>query len=188
MGADSVALYVRIQANRDYRMFFVIFLLYPLLSRTAFHLYACQSLGEGEQWHKDDMAIDCTSGVHSLFMVIGFVCIVIYPIGIPLVFLFLLWRNENDKAVHPDGTEPTTPKTSAYDFLKKDYKPAYYYFECVTLFEKLLLTGLLIFIKQGSIFQCFAGQCIACTFLAVQLWHMPYVEHTDNILKAVCRH
>jgi hypothetical protein len=29
--------------------------------------------------------------------------------------------------------------SSAYDFLKKDYKPAYYYFECVNLLEKLLV-------------------------------------------------
>jgi hypothetical protein len=81
-------------------------------------------------------------------------------------------------------TKTKTKTSSEYDFLKKDYKPEFYYFECVTLCEKLLLTGLLVFIDQGSIFQCFAGQCIACAFLAVQLKFWPYAEHFDNVLKA----
>ena len=34
---------------------------------------------------------------------------------------------------------------------------------------------------------CFIGACIACTFLAVPLKFWPYVDHTDNVLKAVCR-
>ena len=45
------------------------------------------------------------------------------------------------------------------------------------------ITGLLVFVKRGSIFQCFVGACIACTFLGVQMWHRPYVEHMDNLLK-----
>jgi hypothetical protein len=45
------------------------------------------------------------------------------------------------------------------------------------------ITGLLVFVKRGSIFQCFVGACIACTFLVVQTWHRPYVEHMDNLLK-----
>jgi hypothetical protein len=282
------------KANSEYRMFFVIFLLYPLLSRTAFHIYSCQTLGVDEQWHMDDMTIDCASRTHSAFMVIGVICIVAYPIGIPLTFFFLLRQdhhscslcaaifhrkpepvetNKNSNVVYPnDGevevqgltditpadeqlatkaasggptkgagyteeTEETKtlraklsahsymalrrravaagassgelanaddadePKTalvglttaletketasSKFDFLKKDYKLDYYYFECVTLFEKLLLTGLLAFIDQGSIFQCFVGACIACTFLTVQLKFWPYANHTDNVLKAV---
>jgi hypothetical protein len=45
------------------------------------------------------------------------------------------------------------------------------------------ITGLLVFVDRGSIFQCFVGACIACTFLVVQTWHRPYVEYMDNLLK-----
>jgi hypothetical protein len=199
------------KANSEYRMFFVIFMLYPLLSRTAFHIYSCQTLGKDEQWHMDDMAVDCAGGMHSAFMLIGLICIVVYPIGIPLTFFFLLRRdyhscslctaifsmhpkkaNKKSSTVYANDTNETTtereeknPTESKYDFLKKDYKPEYYYFECVTLCEKLLLTGLLAFINQGSIFQCFVGACIAFAFFAVQLTFMPYADITDNVLKAV---
>ena len=136
------------KAKASYHMFFVIFLLYPLLSRTAFHMTptACWSLGPDESWHMDDMSVDCSSGVHVGFMVAGSVFIVVYPIGIPLAFLFFLVRDKGavvrSSLQHESATESGTAATaasSAYDFLKKDYKPAYYYFECVNLLEKLLV-------------------------------------------------
>jgi hypothetical protein len=276
---------------------------------------SCWALGPDETWHVDDMAVDCASGLHSFFLALGVVSILVYPIGIPLVFLFLLHRNDK-KDVTPENrnqywywsrcrrariksvwfhrsrvfgftlnekcedcvrdneklkkefeqgkfgclfifesseegyelaatkiqtqyrgntsrinasikalklskseeeyelaatkiqtqyrgntskinasikalklskldVSETKTKGSSYAFLKKDYKRKYYYFECVTLIEKLLLTGLLVFVEQGSIFQCFVGACIACAFLAVQLKFWPYNEHTDNVLKAV---
>lgn len=51
--------------------------------------------------------------------------------------------------------------------------------------EKLLLTGLLIFVAQGSVFQAFAGACIGCCFLATQARYRPFAETQDNVLKAV---
>jgi hypothetical protein len=229
-GADDALADTRRAENKATaysRTFFVIFLLYPLLSRTAFHMTptACWKVGPDETWHMDDMAIDCDSALHSIFLGLGAFCIVLYPIGIPLTFLFLLVRNDRksekrgwckgwcNRRIYPgeegeaaaSDTDPeaeskkvrqrrkavigdeagnasaaTRLDGSAYDFLKKDYKPQFYYFECVTLFEKLLLTGLLVFVDQGGIFQCFVGACIACAFLAVQLKFWPYVEHVSR--------
>jgi len=62
-------------------------------------------------------------------------------------------------------------------------RPEFYYFECVQLLEKLMLTGLLIFIDQGSIFQAFCGGCVAFLFFAVQCSARPYANTEDNILK-----
>jgi hypothetical protein len=135
------------KAKASYRMFFVFFLLYPLLSRTAFHMTptACWTIGPDENRHMDDMSIDCASRVHVGFMVAAFIFIVVYPIGIPLAFLVFLLRDRT--AVVPtssqsevaSGSTTAATASSVYDFLKKDYKPAYYYFECVNLLEKLLV-------------------------------------------------
>jgi hypothetical protein len=148
-GADAALAATRRAENKaksNYRMFFVIFLLYPLLSRTAFHMMptACWALGPGESWHMDDLSIDCASDAHLGFMAFGLACIVIYPIGIPLSFLVLLWRSGRAVKVQPYASETQTTAgvkaaSSAYDFLKKDYKPEFYYFECVNLLEKLLV-------------------------------------------------
>eukprot|EP01051_Picozoa_sp_SAG22_P006365 SAG22_NODE_413_length_10849_cov_6.078977_7_plen_1231_part_00 len=201
-GADAELVAKRKEDNKAtaaYRTFFLIFLLYPLLSRTTFHMTptSCQTLGDGEQWHMGDMSIDCASGTHVAFMALGLVCIIIYPIGIPLVFFFLLRRDTAANAIHPEVGQDTkkqetgkkedkeNEKKSAYDFLKKDYKPEYYYFECITLMEKLLLTGLLVFVDQGSIFQCFVGAVISFAFFAVQVACRPYAQASENLIKAV---
>ena len=112
------------------RTFFVIFLLYPLLSRTTFHMMptSCQMLAEGERWHMDDYSIDCGSATHITFIAFAAVCILAYPIGIPLAFLYLLRRNEGKSldVVHLDNkgssenVRNVTRNSSAFDFLKKD--------------------------------------------------------------------
>ena len=47
------------------------------------------------------------------------------------------------------------------------------------------MSGLLIFIDQGSIFQAFCGGAVAFVFFSVQCRTWPYVSMTDNMLKAV---
>ena len=59
------------------------------------------------------------------------------------------------------------------------------YFECVVLIEKLILTGLLIFCAQGTVFQAFGGCCVAFVFFAVQTRCWPYSNSGDNWLKCV---
>ena len=171
-----------IRAASAYRSFFIIFLLYPLLSRTAFHMFGCQTLDTGESWHLDDYAIDCGSSTHKSFVIAALVAVCVYPVGIPLGFLVILWRDERNRnrtnvAGNDGGSE--------YDFLRQDYSPRYYYFECISLIEKLLLTGLLIFVDQASVLQAFCGLCIAFVFFAVQCRAMPYADANDNSLKVI---
>ena len=59
------------------------------------------------------------------------------------------------------------------------------YFECIVLVEKLILTGLLIFCAQGTVFQAFGGCCVAFGFFAVQTRCWPYRNTGDNWLKCV---
>jgi hypothetical protein len=168
-----------------YRTYFIIFLFYPLLSRTVFRMFACQELHHDkstlvtESWHVDDYSIDCNGPTHGIYKVVAGVFIFIYPIGIPLVFLLLLWKDKKRRT----QSRPELGKSSSVDFLRRDYRDDYYYFEVVTLMEKLLLTGILVFIKRGTIFQAFTGGCIAVVFLGVHCWVWPYKEQTDNALK-----
>eukprot|EP01052_Picozoa_sp_SAG31_P000855 SAG31_NODE_26_length_32985_cov_39.054096_20_plen_1883_part_00 len=158
----------------------------PLLSRTAFHMMptSCRFLAEDESWHVDDYSIDCGSGTHAFFVIIAVIFIVLYPIGIPVTFLLLLRRDaaQNTKKIHTTPEQAytvsklKTQRTSdngSFDFLKKEYREQCYYFETVVLVEKLLLSGLLVFVDQGSVFQCFAGSCVAFVFCGVQVVTWP---------------
>lgn len=161
-----------------YRSAFIIVLLYPLLCRTCFRMFACQKLGEEEGWHPDDFTIACDSSVHTFFKVMASVGVIVYPIGIPLVFMVLL---QYDKRNTDAGGSPG----EHLNFLRSDYKPDLYYYECVTLLQKLLITGLAVFVEQGSIFQAFCCACISFGFFANVVFTWPYAHVFDNILKSV---
>ena len=120
-------------------------------------MFNCQTLGPEERWHRDDFSVDCNSGKHTFVSVLAIVGIVVYPVGVPVVFWYLLWRDEQQRT--PAGTEQRAEVAadSSFHFLRADYKSEYYYYECIILLEKMLLTGLLAFVDQGSTFQSFVG-------------------------------
>jgi hypothetical protein len=143
-------------------------------------LYADASTDALEWWHVDDYTLDCNSESHKTIKVVATVFILIYPIGIPMVFFLLIWRDDRQRK----QTMHSEDNASSFDFLRRDYKDDYYFFEVVVLLEKLLLTGILSFIDQGTVLQAFAGTCIAVCFLSIQCRLCPYRERSDNLLKA----
>ena len=151
--------------------------------------------------------------MHITFTAIATVFIFVYPVGIPLTFVVLLRKDErkrkrvvfsernvdiaDDRTLplslpeHQEVGDKVSTKTSgamatttAFDFLRKDYKHGYYYFECVFLVEKLILTGLIIFLDPGGIFQAVCGTAVAFTFFTIEVVAWPYAAETDNYLKA----
>ena len=79
-----------------------------------------------------------------------------------------------------------------YSFLTRDYKPEFYYFECIELVRKMLLAGAIIFFSQGSVEQAFVAGIVSFFFFAVYARAMPFRDRFDNILKLcaevqVCR-
>merc|ERR1712166_806127 len=99
------------------------------------------------------------------------VFVFIYPIGIPVGLFVLLWRDEQRQA-----NDPSAKPLPSLAFVRKDYKGVYYYFECLVLLEKLLLTGLLVFAGRGTIFQCVGACFVANVFLFLHARTWPYEE------------
>ena len=53
--------------------------------------------------------------------------------------------------------------TDKFEFLVRDYKPEYYYWEVVEMIRKLLLTGMIIFVDAGSTAQVFVACVVSST-------------------------
>ena len=166
-----------IGATASYRSFFILFILYPLLSRTTFRMFRCHHLEAFESWHPDDYRVDCGSPTHRRYVVAAGIFVGIYPVGVPLGFLWLLRRDQRRRNA---GQHDST-----CDFLRSDYRSETYFFEVVVLCEKLVMTGLLTFVDRGSVFQAFAGAIIVFLFCMLQSSMRPYQKDGDNRLKAV---
>ena len=115
MQTSSESIAERLEENRIkcvYRVFFVFFAFYPLLSKSIFRMMlGCKILGPDEQWHNDDLSVDCNSTRHSAFVFISVFFMFVYAIGIPVTFFLLLRQDEKRRsyrdcgACHPMGIQ-----------------------------------------------------------------------------------
>ena len=67
------------------------FLAYPSLSAKMLSVLNCKKI-HGEHYLMDDLSIECYTPTHSWYQSLAVVGVVLYPVGIPLAFLFLLFR------------------------------------------------------------------------------------------------
>ena len=70
---------------------FCLFLLYVGVSRKILGTFACETYYE-KSYLIQDLTFECYTREHKFYMILGVVGILLYPIGIPAVFLILLWR------------------------------------------------------------------------------------------------
>jgi len=93
----------------------VIFLIYPFISQTVFQGFSCRQLDSGEDWLDVDFQVDCNSTKYLLqFWSFGLIGVWVYPIGIPLATMLLLFKN--GKSIKKQGKA-----FERYEFLVADY-------------------------------------------------------------------
>jgi len=113
--------------------------------------------------------------------------VIVYPLGIPAIFFFLLWRIK-DRIVM---ARPLTAATETaerfeqnvyitYGFLFEAYHARFWFFEVIDMIHKLLLTSVLPFIPQDAQIQF--ALCVVCFYLMTILWLGPYIRRIDDQL------
>ena len=138
-GSDESA-YRTASVSFQQNLFFIVFLLYPIITTTLFRVPQCKDL-EPHSFHEDDFSVDCDSGSFTAAYIFALIMIVLIPIGVPLTFLFFMYRA---KEALPDGTPNATVLGGAklcaadlsdgddrYGFLCRDLRPEYWYYEIV---------------------------------------------------------
>eukprot|EP01044_Picomonas_judraskeda_P015612 COSAG03_NODE_2645_length_2565_cov_4.138281_2_plen_166_part_00 len=68
----------------------------PFVSQTVFQGFSCRQLDENEEWLDVDFQISCTSDSYFAFVSLGFVGVLVYPLGLPTCALLLLFKNSGE--------------------------------------------------------------------------------------------
>ena len=198
------------QSNATAALFLVVLLLYPRVSSTILSALRCRVLGKDMQVLEVDYSVDCLSLHYQRYRTVAFVALALWPIGIPLGLLGLLWKNwrRNVKqfqafrsgadhgASHSNGMDVADGGLSAaqyskaqlmhrYAFCLDDYRPEAWWFEPADMLRKLALSGLLQFVERGTAAQVLVGCCISFASFGVHVRLLPYREAEANVLK-VC--
>eukprot|EP01044_Picomonas_judraskeda_P002936 COSAG03_NODE_226_length_10318_cov_14.007925_2_plen_1266_part_00 len=196
------------QSNATASLFLVVLLLYPRVSSTILSALRCRGLGEHMQVLEVDYSVDCLSLRYQWYRTVAFVSLALWPIGIPLGLLGLLWKNRrvnmkqfqtfssgaDHGAPHSNGMNVVNDGLSAaqyskvqlmqrYAFCLNDYRPEAWWFEPADMLRKLALSGLLQFVDRGTASQVLVGCCISFASFGVHVRLLPYCEAEANVLK-----
>jgi Transient receptor potential (TRP) ion channel len=170
------------------------FLIYSTVSTAVFQTFSCDRVDENTavatRYLRADYSIQCDTAEHKLYKVYAAVMIIIYPIGIPVLYTWLLWRQrhkltkEKDESGHfLDRQEDISLQSTK--FLWKTYVHQMYYWEVAECIRRLLLTGAIVFIAPGTTAQA-AIACILAVFaLTMASYFKPHNESLDGMIYTV---
>ena len=158
----------------------ISFLVYSSVSATVFQTFACESLDDGNNYLRADYRIDCDSSKHRAFEFFAFVMVAVYPVGIPLFYGYLLYKNRRVLASESNGVaRDTRSKVQPISDLWVPYKPRRFYYEVIECMRRIMLTGVVVFIYPNTAAQVAVTLMIAFLFVALSLLLAPYVSKWD---------
>ena len=109
---------------------------------------------------------------------IAYIFLALWPIGMPLIFYFVLFPI---RAALRQRQQ--TRWVLATEFLHKDYKPAYFWWEVVTLLQRLVLSGFVLLIPiEVDSWRIFLGLLTAIGYLSLIQYVQPYKNDDLNKL------
>ncbi|CAM9743167.1 unnamed protein product [Phaeothamnion confervicola] len=169
------------------------FLVYTTSSTVVFQAFACDRLEEVDTAYlRVDYSIKCYTPEHNFYMAYAAVMALIYPIGIPAVYAFMLWRGRRTLAAAAAAaranseTAPAAAAVALADpsvrttrFLWQPYKREVFWWELAECGRRVCLTGVLVFILPGTIGQAEWACLFAVASLAAVFYFLPHDDAID---------
>ena len=172
-------------------------------STKVFQVFQCEKFDNGESYLVADYSIDCNAPDRSFYLSYGSLMIMIYPVGIPMIYAVILFRNR--KLINPDWRKviDTSEKSfvsnkviqkekikvrATYREIKniknlyESYVPKRWYFELFDCARRLCLGAVPVLIFRGSTLQIIIVLLISLFSVATFMYFNPYIHSHDNHL------
>jgi hypothetical protein len=131
-------------------------------------------MGEIGVYMREDYSVRCDANPsYSGFLVVAVLCVLLYPVGIPVFFYRLIrgrdedWARVGSKSLH------------------SNFLPEWAYFEVFELFRKLLLTSIVAFVMPGTATQVMYLFAVDVLALLVLVTCRPYASDPDDFLSTM---
>eukprot|EP00903_Cladosiphon_okamuranus_P009052 g8654.t1 len=166
------------------------FLVYSTVSTIVFQTFACDTLDElDKSFLRADYSLVCDTDEHNKYKIYAGVMILVYPIGIPLLYAWQLFKHRHriyPKQALRDGVSPERrlgdKKIAHTVVLWEAYRPCRYYYEVIECARRLLLTGCLVFILPNSAGQAGVACVLAVVTVCVFINLRPFYDNNDDRL------
>ena len=133
----------------------IVLIIYPPLSRRSLEYFNCSGNIDGKFYLTKDYTIECFTGEWNAMLPVAILSVAIYPLGIPALFAFQLWKHR--KKLDDDAV------VARYGFLYEPYQREAFLWDIWEMLRKLLLTCVIVLIFPGKSFQVvFIALCNIC--------------------------
>ena len=166
----------------------VAFMLCPTVSKGIFDTWDCTkyelngATGDVRTFLNADLQIVCSGNDHpeeyDAITTIAYFFLLLWPIGMPLIFLLVLFPSR--EALRQ---KRSTRMVKATAFLHKEYDTMFFWWEIVTLTQRLVLTGWVLLIPvENEIWRFFFGLLTVFGYLSLLQFVQPYKRKGLNTL------
>jgi hypothetical protein len=166
---------------------FVLFFVYPRTSQVILSTFNCYELANGESFLIADPRIMCT-GEHVEVQYVAFqfyavIGIGVYTLGIPLIFLGMLWVRRH-YLYDPYTGVPSVAAVRSMGILYAGYRPEWYWWELVEIARKLFLCAAIQFLGQSPS-QCLLAILGETAYQALFGVADPFAHSSDNWMSTI---
>jgi len=155
---------------------FTVFLIYPGVSSKVLSYFLCERV-EDVYYLIPDFRERCDSEIWLRNLPFAICMVFLYPIGVPAVFFWLLYRNRHQLMV--------TDVRYWLGFLTEGYTVTAYWFEMADLIHKLILCCLIVFFPTPFIIP--AGLVVEAIYIIILLIQTPYLRKADDRLQMLAQ-
>ncbi|CAM9655567.1 unnamed protein product [Ectocarpus fasciculatus] len=155
------------------------FLVYSSVSSTLFKAFACDELDGGKNYLRTDYRIECDSSKHKLFQLYAGFMILLYPIGIPVLYGVLLFR-DREVLKQDKSDRDNSARVKSTSELWQPYKPSVFYYEVIECGRRVMLTGVVVFIYPNTAAQLAITLMMAFFFALLSEAISPYSSRWET--------
>lgn len=214
---DELKAKLSVLRSRYMNLFFLLtYLVLPSVSVNIFGAFPCtntdpdnvDSSSEGSLYMTNDMSINCSSSRYYYGVGWAVIMIFVYPVGVLVMYLYLLYINRYAIRHRLDETHAGTSSAASAEivagsaksdkepfvshkeisFLYESYKPRLWYWEVIETIRRLLLTAVLSVLGAGSPPQIIAGILIALAFTKLYGLFTPFIRIEFAVLQELAQY
>jgi len=168
--------------------------------------FVCEHLDNGEAYLRVDYSTRCYTDQWMLHLIYAGAMVLVFPIGIPLMYYVFLWvrRDVIDPIVPSTGkrgrmTEDKENTLAAIalreqdatlvrlSFLFDSYEPEYWWWEIVVCFNRVIQTNVDVLLVDAPKLQLILILAVVLVNLDLTSNFAPYIEDTDDVFATIAQ-
>ena len=184
----------RLRSQHINAILLLSFVVLPTTSVTVLRTFHCEEFKDIDaRFLSADYARQCGTPEHASMVIYAIFMILVYPVGIPCAYFAILFTKRDRINPNADSTASklsrrrTDKSLAPIEFLFKYVRPERWWFEVADAVRRVMMVGVLVFVKDDRARIACVGFSMACACLVLFEKSEPYLTASVNALAVVAQ-